>query len=225
MKIIIIGGGQIGTYIARLLLQNGSEVRIVENRPKSIEKLLESDLPDEILVQGNGTAPAVLERAGIRSADVAVAVAGADEVNLVAATVCKFEYDVPRVIARVNNPRNAWMFTTVMGVDAAINQADILGHMIADEMNYKSIMTLMRMSQGSYSIVRVRMDYESPFANKPVSEIHLPDNAILIALYHDGALTIPHGDTVIQPGDNILAFAGDEACAKMNELFGPAREI
>ena len=133
--------------------------------------------------------------------------------------VSKFEYDVPRIIARVNNPKNAWLFNSGMGVDAKINQADIIGHMIADEMNYQSIMTLMKLSKGDFSIVRIRVDYHSRYAGKQISEISLPNNALLIAIYNDDELMIPHGDTLIEAGQDILAFGDEQAIEKLNEIF------
>ena len=134
--------------------------------------------------------------------------------------MAKFEYDVPKVVARVNNPKNAGLFNAGMGVDVKVNQADIIGHMIADEMNYHSIMTLMKLSKGEYSIVRVHVDYHSPNAGKTVAEIDLPAQAVLIAIYEDDTLIIPHGDTVVRPGQYVLAFADDDAMRELNRIFG-----
>ena len=207
MKIIIVGGGQIGSYITSLLLKNDHEVRVIENRTKALENYKNAGLQEECLVIGDGTCQAL------------VCVTGLDEVNLTTAMVSKFEYDVPRIIARVNNPKNAWLFNSGMGVDAKINQADIIGHMIADEMNYQSIMTLMKLSKGDFSIVRIRVDYQSRYAGKQISEISLPNNALLIAIYNDDELMIPHGDTLIEAGQDILAFGDEQAIGKLNEIF------
>ena len=131
-----------------------------------------------------------------------------------------YKRQVLRVIARVNNPKNAWLFNTGMGVDVKINQADIIGHMIADEMNYRSIMTLMKLSKGDYSIVRIHVDYKSNYVGKTISNIVLPNNAILIAIYDDNdEMVIPHGDTVIEAGQNILAFGDENAIKELNKLF------
>ena len=125
MRVIIIGGGQVGTYIAGLLYEN-HDVKVIENRPKSIENFKNYNLPEELLVVGDGTDVDVLEKAGIRECDALVCVTGLDEINLTAAMVSKFEYDVPRVIGRVNNPKNVWLFNSGMGIDTKINQADII---------------------------------------------------------------------------------------------------
>lgn len=220
MKVIIIGGGQVGGYIANLLIENGNDALVIENKEKALQSLEKNGLKKENIVIGDGTDALLLEKAGVRRCSAFVCVTGNDETNLAAAMMAKFEYDVPKVIARVNNPKNAWLFNAGMGVDVRINQADLIGHMIADEMNYQSIMTLMRLSRGEYSIVRVRVDYHSPNVNKSIAEIKLPDNVLLIAIYEDDTMAIPHGKTVIRAGQHILAFADEAAVEELNQIFG-----
>lgn len=200
MKIIIVGGGQVGGYIAGLLLKDDHKVTVIENREPAIEALRKNGLPESRILAGDGTDAVTLEKAGIVHCHALVCTAGLDETNLTAAMMAKFEYDVPKVVAKVNNPRNAWLFHGGMGVDVMINQADIIGHMIADEMNYRSIMTLMKLSKGDYSIVRVRVDCHSPNVNKSIAEITLPFQAVIIAIYEEDSLIIPHGETVIRAG-------------------------
>ena len=220
MKVIIIGGGQVGGYIAKLLIDKGNSAVVIENKEKALQALEKNGIKKENIMVGDGTDALLLEKSGVRRCDAVVCVTGNDETNLAAAKMAKFEYDVPKVIGRVNNPKNAWLFNAGMGVDAKINQADLIGHMIADEMNYQSIMTLMRMSKGKYSIVRVHVDYHSPNANKPIAEIKLPAHALLIAVYEDDELIIPHGETVIRAGQYILAFADEAAMEELNRIFG-----
>ena len=220
MKIIIVGGGQIGGYIAELLLENGHSVTVIENKDRALEALRKNGLKEENILIGDGTDVSVLEKAGTRNCNALVCATGLDEVNLTAAMMAKFEYDVPKVIARVNNPRNEWLFNSGMGVDVKINQADIIGHMIADEMNYQSIMTLMRLSKGEYSIVRIHVDYHSEYVDKPLSQIKLPAESLLIAVYEDETMMIPHGETVIRAGQYILAFADEESIKELNRIFG-----
>jgi trk system potassium uptake protein TrkA len=133
MNVIVVGGGQVGTYLASLLLAGGKRVTVIEVQRESILSL-QRDLPAGVIVAGSATDPAVLEAAGIRQAQVLAAVTGADETNVTVTSLARLEFHVPRTIARVNNPRNAWMFTAVMGVDVAVNQADLLAHLIAEEM-------------------------------------------------------------------------------------------
>lgn len=153
MNVIIVGGGQVGGYIAGLLIENGNNAIVIENKEKALQALKKNGLKKENVLTGDGTDALLLEKAGVRRCNALVCTTGNDETNLAVAMMAKFEYDVPKVIARVNNPKNAWLFNAGMGVDVKINQADMIGHMIADEMNYQSIMTLMRLSKGDYSIV------------------------------------------------------------------------
>lgn len=218
MNVIIIGGGQVGAYIANLLLKNNCSVKVIENREHVFAKL-KSDLPKENIIFGNGTDPTVLESAGIADADVVVSVTGADETNLVASTIAKFEFAVPRVIARVNNPKNAWMFDASMGVDAGLNQADFMAHLVVDEMALKNIMTLIKINRGEYSIVQVSVDAQSEGVDKTIKDLSIPVNAVLIAISRGKDTIIPRGDTIIHAGDSILALTDEKSQVTINKLF------
>jgi len=132
MKVIIVGGGKVGTSLALLLLEKGYTVKVIEAEREKISRL-QQDLPASAVALGNGTDPVVLEAAGILGADVVAATTGQDETNLVVTNLARFVFNVPRVVARVNNPKNAWMFTPVMGVDVVVNQADLMAGLIAKE--------------------------------------------------------------------------------------------
>jgi trk system potassium uptake protein TrkA len=132
MKVIIVGGGKVGTSLALLLLEKGYAVKVIEAEKERISRL-QQDLPADVVALGNGTDPVVLEAAGILGVDVVAATTGQDETNLVVTNLARFVFNVPRVVARVNNPKNAWMFTPVMGVDVAVNQADLMASLIAKE--------------------------------------------------------------------------------------------
>ncbi len=133
-NVIIVGGGKVGSYLASYLLQRGWSVSVIEIRHEEMARLgSELEHPNARVLCGSGTDPNLLESAGIRQAAVIAAVTGDDEVNLVVTSLARFEFHVPRTIARVNNPKNAWLHTAAMGVDVALNQADIIAHMIAEE--------------------------------------------------------------------------------------------
>lgn len=219
MNVIIIGGGQVGSYIANLLYSNNCSVKLIENRDNVLVKL-KKELPPDIVVAGSGTDPNVLEACGIAKADVVAVVTGSDESNLVAATIAKFEFGVARVVARVNNPKNAWLFTTEMGVDVGLNQADLMAHIVVEEMDLNNMLTLMEINLGNYAIVEVAVDDKSNAVNKEVKDLDIPEKAVLIAIYRNHEVVIPHGNTVITGGDKILAFADVRAKVLLNNLFG-----
>jgi trk system potassium uptake protein TrkA len=204
MFVMIIGGGKVGTYLANLLKGEGYIVKLIENRREEMERL-KTELSSEIAVWGNGTDPNVLEGAGIRTADVVAAVTGADEINLVVTSLARFEFGVPRIIARVNNPKNAWMFSPEMGVDVALNQADLIGRMIAEEMSLGDMMILMKLRKGQFSLVEEKVAPSSLAAGKAIRELELPSRCVFTAILRKGELMIPHGDLVLQPADEILA--------------------
>ena len=132
VKVIIVGGGKVGTSLALLLLEKGYAVKVIEAEKERIPRL-QQDLPANAVVLGNGTDPVVLEAAGILGVNVVAATTGQDETNLVVTNLARFVFNIARVVARVNNPKNAWMFTPVMGVDVAVNQADLMASLIAKE--------------------------------------------------------------------------------------------
>lgn len=219
MKVVIIGGGKVGAYIASLLLSNNYSVKIIENRESVFEKL-KKEFPEDVIVYGSGTDPAILEAAGIAGTDVVAAVTGADETNLVASTIVKYEFGISRVIAKVNNPQNAWLFNSGMGVDVCLNQADLMAHLVVEEIDMKNILTLMKLYRGSYSISEIVVDSRSQAAGKIIKELGIPANAVLISISREDKIIIPRGDTAVYGGDKILLFAEDEAQAVLNKLFG-----
>lgn len=219
MKILVVGGGQVGSYLASLLSANNHAVTVVEHREQTLEKLRE-ELPNVSLLLGGGSHPQVLEDAGISSADVVVAVTGRDETNLVVSTLAKMEYGVPRVVARVNNPKNKWLFTPAMGVDAGVNQADLLAHLILEEMNLKAISTLLKINRGDYSIIQIEVDGHAASVGKKLKDLAIPQQALLIAVTRNAQTHLPKGDTTILEGDSILALADSGSRVRLQAIFG-----
>ncbi len=221
-NVIVVGGGRVGGYLATLLLSAGHKVKVIEARPEE-NRHLRRDLPQGVVVEGNGTDPDVLERTGIAHANVVAAVTGADETNLVVMGLARFEFKVPRTIARVKDPRNAWMFTPEMGVDAALNQADLLAHLVAEEMSQGDMMTLLKLRRGQYSLVEEKVHPAAVAADRAVRDLKLPDRCVLAAVIRKGQLMIPRPELVLQPADEIVALAHASQLAQLAGLLA-ARE-
>jgi trk system potassium uptake protein TrkA len=221
MSVLVIGGGKVGTRLATLLLSEGYRVKVIEVRREEISRL-HTDLPAETVVLGSGTDPSVLEAAGIRQANVVAAVTGDDEVNLVATSLARFEFSVPRIISRVNNPKNAWLFTPEMGVDVALSQADLMAHLIAEEMSLGDMMTLLKLRKGLFSLVEEKVDPSSATVGKALREIDLPQQCVLAAVIRKGQLIIPRGDVVLQASDEVLAVAHASQVAQLAAILGRA---
>ena len=219
MKVIIIGGGQVGSYLASLLISNGHEVKVIDNREIIIHKL-ENELPKEAILFGNGSDPVILKQAGIAGADVVAAVSGADEINLVVSTLAKMEFGVPRVVARVNNPKNTWLYNNGMGVDVYVNQAELMAHLVMEEMDLKDMFTLLKLSRGDYSIIQIKVAQHAKAANKFVKDLSIPKKTVLIAVTRSESVIIPKGDTQILVDDDILLLTDEESRSALKDIFG-----
>jgi trk system potassium uptake protein TrkA len=222
MKVIVAGGGRVGTYLASLLLAEKHNVRVIELRREEIPRLLR-DLPPEVVIQGSGTDPSALEAADIGNADVVAAVTGADETNLVVTSLARFEFGVPRTIARVKDPRNTWMFTPLMGVDVALNQADLMSRLIAEEMSMGNMMTLLKLCKGQYSVTEVTVDSSAAVVGQAVRDLQLPTECIFAAIIRKGQLIVPHGDTLLQAEDEVLAVVHASRVGQLDAILRQSR--
>ena len=224
MFVIIVGGGKTGSQLASQLIGEGHRVKLIEDRPAVLERL-QQELPPEVIVAGDGSSPAVLEAAGIQHAQVLAAVTGEDEANLVITTLGRFEFNVPRIIARVNNPKNAWLFNPEMGVDVALNQSDILTKLIAEEMSLGDMMTLLKLRKGEYSIVEEKVHPLAIVAGKMLRDINLPSECVFVAILRKGQLIIPKGETILQPVDEVISLVHASQLAKLAALLGPPHAL
>jgi len=218
MDVVVVGGGKTGSHLAALLLAGGHGARVIDDRPGVVEKL-RSELPPEIVLSGDGADPDVLERAGIAGADVVAAVTGDDEDNLVIATLARFEFSVRRVIARVNNPRNAWLYTPEMGVDVALNQADLMAKLIAEEMSLGELMTLAKLRRGEVSLVEERIEAGAPADGKAVRDLPLPPGCTIAAVIRRGEVLAPRGETRLQPEDELIAVIRSDQQEQLSRLL------
>ena len=217
-KICIVGGGKVGSYLAGLLIQQGHPVTVIEGLESEFSRL-ERELPEGVLIKGNGADPEVLKSAGIGSADVVAAVTRYDEMNLVITSLARFEFKVPRTIARVNIPKNAWLFTPEMGVDIMLNQADLMAHLIAEEMTLGDMKTLLKLRTGEYSLVENSVAPGSGAAGTAVRDMNLPSKSVLCAVIRNGELIIPKGNTVLNEGDEVLTLVHSSHLAQINVLM------
>jgi trk system potassium uptake protein TrkA len=210
MNVIVVGGGNTGSHLAKTLIDSGHTVHVIEERPVVLEKLGQ-EISQENIIPGDGSSPMILEKAGIQKAQVLVAATGSDETNLVITSLGKFEFNVPRVIARINNPKNAWLFTDDMGVDVSLNQAEILASLSAEEMSINDMMTLAKLRRGKYSLVEEKIAPNSPVIGIPIKDMPLPQNCVISGIIRKGEIVLPRGITTLEEGDEVLALVDDTA--------------
>lgn len=223
MFVIIVGGGKTGTHLTSQLLSAGHQVRLIEIRAETAERL-SADFPADVVVCGDGSAPDVLEAVGISQAQVLTAVTGEDETNLVITTLGRFEFHIPRTIARVNNPKNAWLFNAEMGVDVGLNQTDILTKLIEEEMSVGDMMTLLKLRKGEYEIVEEKLLDNAQILGMPLKDIPLPDTCVIAAVIRRGKVLIPRGNMVFEGQDEILAVVDDSSKKALQQLFAEKKD-
>jgi trk system potassium uptake protein TrkA len=219
MNILIVGGGKVGTSLANMLGAQGHNVTIIEVNDAVFNKLQRITLHAQ-RVSGDGCKPQVLLQAGVESADAVVAVTGDDEDNLVVAKLAKHEYNAGRVIARVNNPKNEWLFTPRMGVDIAISHSALLARIIHEELSMGDLVPLLKLQRGQISLSEVTVPPESLAVGQRVDALQLPSECVLATLLRNDHVVLPRGDTIIEPGDKIIALVKTEQQAELVRLFG-----
>lgn len=218
MKVIIIGGGRTGAQLARVLISQDHEVHLVESRPSVLSRI-HKELPTEVIHEGDPLDPKVLETAKIVGADVFCATSTEDEENLALCYLARTKYEVGRTIARVNNPRNAWLFGKMFEVDSAVNQAEIMSRLIEEEMSLGDMMTLLKLKKGNYSLVEEKIAEGARAAGKSIQELNLPDSCIIAAIIRQQEIVMPHGHTRFEVGDEVLAVTDAEGAILLAEVL------
>jgi trk system potassium uptake protein TrkA len=205
MYIVVAGGGKVGANFARVLLQDGRhEVTVIEQRRDRIERL-EQEFEHQVLL-GDATEIFVLERAGIaRPPDVVAALTGDDEDNLIISQLSREKYGVPKVIARVNDPRNQAHFD-LLGISPTVSATRGLMALIEHEVPEHDLVHLLELRKENLEIVEVMIDKGAPAAGKRVEKLDLPEGSRLISITRNGHSEIAVGATELQPGDQVLAI-------------------
>jgi trk system potassium uptake protein len=224
MFILIAGGGLTAAHLAMLLVRQNHQVCLVEHR-REILTSLHRELPTEVIYEGVPTDPQVLEQAGIREADVLAACTSNDVENLVLCFLGRTRYSVPRTIARINNPRNAWLFDQKFHVDVALNQSEILATLIEEEMSLGDMMILLRLRRGRYSLVQEKVHPDAPAVGVALRDLPLPPNSVIAAILRQDQMHIPRGVTQFQAGDEVLAIVDHEAAEELAHLFGDPQAV
>lgn len=210
MRVVITGAGAVGRHLAADLVARGHQVTLVEQDPEVVRKA-EAWAPGVEMLLGDSCEPWVLEKADVGSADVVVAATGDDEDNLVTSLLSKQEFGVPRVLARVNHPRNEWLFNEQWGVDAAVSPPHILTALVEEAVTVGDLVRLLRLEGGRVALVEMTLPESSPIIGRPIYELRLPTDSAIVAVLREGHVVIPQPETALAGGDEVVALASPAA--------------
>jgi trk system potassium uptake protein TrkA len=203
MYILIVGAGKIGYFLAKRLYQGKHTISIVD-KDRGICEEIAKDL-EVLVVNGDACDPKILEEAGIERADVLAAVTGDDEDNLIICQLAKERFGLQRTVGRVNNPDNEHVFSE-LGIDVPVDSTKIIAKIIEEEVSFSDFVNLMSFKRGKLAIVRVDLPKDAPVINKELKDIALPKDAVLVSILRGEEVILPRGDTVLKPGDDVIAL-------------------
>ncbi len=209
MYIIVVGGGRLGYYLLKGLLNEGHEVLLLEKDARICRNIIEE--MGSVCYRGDGCEAATLAEVGTSRADMMVAVTGDDEDNLVACQVAKHKYNVPRTIARIRNPQNETLFKK-LGIDVTVSTTDIILEAIEREVPTHPLTHLLTISEKGQMIVDVKISLESTTVGKAVKELSLPkESKLALIIPEEGSAHVPVANTVLQAGDQVIALTTPES--------------
>jgi trk system potassium uptake protein TrkA len=220
MFVFIAGGGRTGAQLAMQLLEQNHQVRLIEHR-RELLTLLHRELPTEVIYEGVATDPNVLRLAGLEKADVLVTTGSEDAANLIICYLARTLFKTRRTVARINNPLNAWLFDQSFHVDETINQADVMAHLIQEEISLGDMMTLLKLRRGQYSVVEEKVPAGAKAIGVQLKDLGLPDQCIVAAIIRHGQITLPRGISILEEGDEVLAVTDTEGARELARLLEP----
>ena len=205
MRIGIAGAGAVGRSVAQELLGYGHKVLLIENNVRHYEP---HTVPDADWLLADACELVSLEDAGLQTCDVVIAATGDDKVNLTASLLAKSEFGVDRVVARVNDMRNAWLFTEAWGVDVAVSAPAALVAAIEGAIDIGHVVRLMELRQGQVSLAKLTLPEGDPLVGQRMRDVPLLENTVLAIVIRDSGIVLPKPDDVLEAGDEMLFFAG-----------------
>ena len=217
MKVVIAGAGAVGTFVASDLKAANHEVLLIERNPDLVARLRPSS--DVDLFVGDACEVSDLDEAGIADADVMVAATGEDQVNLVISLLAKQEFAVPRVVARINEPRNKWLFNESWGVDVSVSTPHLLTALIEEAVSVGSLVRLLEFEGGEAQLIEVTLAEDSPAKDRTIVDLGFPRDATIVAIVRRGHVVVPRGDTLVQIGDEVLALTTPSSEDAVKEIL------
>jgi trk system potassium uptake protein TrkA len=217
MRVAIAGAGAVGRSIATELIDGRHQVMLIEREADQFEP---HTVEQADWVLGDACEVSILEESGIEQCDVVIAATGDDKANLVVSLLAKTEFAVRRVVARVNNPANEWLFTDAWGVDVAVSTPRMLAAMVEEAVSVGDLVRLMTFRQSNANLVELTLPAETPLAGKPVSDLTLPRDAALVTILRGDRVIVPQPEDPLEPGDELLFVATADVEPEIRTALG-----
>jgi trk system potassium uptake protein TrkA len=216
MRVAIAGAGAVGRSIAQELLENGHEVLLVDKNPRSIK--VEAVAQAEWLL-ADACEIASLDEAGLERCHVVVAASGDDKVNLVVSLLAKTEYGVPRVVARINHPKNEWLFNESWGVDVAVSTPRLMSALVEEAVSVGDLVRLMTFRQGEANLVELTLPDDAPMVGQLLGSVTWPRDTALVAILREGRVLVPSDEDTLEAGDELMFVANQDVEDELGELL------
>ncbi|MGI8333158.1 potassium channel family protein [Actinomadura scrupuli] len=217
MRVAIAGAGAVGRSIAQELLENGHEVLLIDKDPKAIKVEV---VPRAEWLLADACEISSLDDAALERCQVVVASTGDDKVNLVVSLLAKTEFGVPRVVARINHPKNEWLFNESWGVDVAVSTPRLLSALVEEAVSVGDLVRLMTFRQGEANLVELTLPEDAPLGGQRVGSVAWPNNTALVAILREGRVLVPSSDDTLEAGDELLFVATQDVEDELGELLG-----
>jgi trk system potassium uptake protein TrkA len=221
MRVAIAGAGNVGRSIASELLGNGHEVLLIEREPRSFKV---DTVPRAEWLLADACELDTLVQARVQTCQVVVAATGDDKVNLVVSLLAKTEFGVDRVVARVNHPKNEWLFNESWGVDVSVSSPRLLAAVVEEAVSVGDLVRLLTFQKGEANLVELTLPADAPLVGKLVGSIPWPVDTALVAILREGRVIVPTPDAALEGGDELLLVATTEVEAELDELLGGHRQ-
>ncbi|MFC5667775.1 potassium channel family protein [Kitasatospora misakiensis] len=216
MRVAIAGAGAVGRSIAGELLENGHEVLLIDKNPNSISV---ERVPMAEWLLADACEITSLDEAALQRCHVVIAATGDDKVNLVVSLLAKTEYGVPRVVARVNNPKNEWLFNESWGVDVAVSTPRLMSALVEEAVSVGDLVRLMRFSQGNANLVELTLASDTELVGTRVGDVAWPQDTALVTIIREGRVLVPRKDDTLEGGDELLFVAAQEREEELEDLL------
>ncbi|MCJ0892652.1 TrkA family potassium uptake protein [Rhodococcus sp. ARC_M12] len=217
MKVAIAGAGAVGRSIARELIRSEHDVMLLERKLDHVDQ---AAIPEAEWVLADACELSLLEAAHLENYDVVIAATGDDKANLVLSLLAKTEFGVNRVVARVNDPRNEWLFDAAWGVDVAVSTPRMLASLVEEAVSVGDLVHLMTFRKGQANLVEITLPENTPLAGKPVRKLQLPRDAALVTILRGGRVIVPQHDDPLEGGDELLFVASKEVENELRAAVG-----